>query len=213
MSIALNAGDTLPMVLERIDRRGFERCPAQLAQVSERHDYSLRESLKNRLIATPRRGGADIEARMSMLRPMHSYTIVAGRREIDVLRVGAHGGNAAQHAHHELVFVEGKRECGRADYFPNTGFVFGNKEPCLKLTILSLDGHEYIQYTADSHESWWKSRRYTVTVDARRQPVATIVSAPSLLTSRRHLQLEAELPPALVGLLMAADHGFIFRSS
>ncbi|MCB1743888.1 MAG: hypothetical protein KDK91_26170 [Gammaproteobacteria bacterium] len=211
-SITINPGDRLPVMLERIDRARFERSTEAIAAVREDHDYELRLSLKNRLIASPRAGGEVIEARMSTLRPDHVYTIVTAKRTLDCYRKVTRDGRLHRNGHHELELRESGTDRGRVFTFGNRGCVFTNKEPCQRLTVLRLDGQEYIQYQADTGKSWLWANVYTVTLDSDGQPVAIIVSAPSWLLSVRRMRVLGTPSPTLIGLMMAADHGFIFRS-
>lgn len=213
MNTAIRAEDTVHSVLQRMNRRVFERTPAAVAAVRDTYDWDVRLLLSNRLRATSRRGGDCVEARIESFKRQQPYTIVAGERRIDCLEVKHHGAGMTLAAHYEFELREGSQARGSVHYLPNRDFVLTSRETCSSLYVIAFEGATYTMYKSDTRESWWKASPYAVTLDAQSTPVALTATAPSLLLPRWYLKDHGINSHALLGVLMACVHGLVFNRS
>lgn len=143
----------------------------------------------------------------------HVYQLVTEEREVGLHFEESHGVGIAHHRHRVYSLIDGDRRVGRIDYFPNNGFVFTNKEPCLCLSVIELEGRRWYQYRADTAESLWKSSAYSVFTDYGGELVAIATEGSGWFLPRRHLKLYQPHDHLDVALMMAAHHGLVFRQS
>ncbi len=214
--LEVREGMTLPEALDALDRSRLDR-PAEVVRgVLEEYDYRFKETLKNRLEVLPAAREPDpprLQAKMSLM-PGQVYQLVTEERELALHREEAFGVGAVRVDHRTFSLREGDRRVGRIDQFPNHGFVFTNKEPCLALSVVELDGRRWYHYRSALKESWWSEIPYAVTTDAGSgELVALTIEGAGWFLSTRHLKMFAECEPIHVPLLAALHHGLVFRNS
>ncbi len=210
MPESLSANSNLKTRLEPFSRLDYTRSKEDLWRVQEYYDFEFRESITNKLIAAPRRGGHDIIAKMSITAPRHVYAIQAQNRQVDVIFREASPGRLNISDHHIFDLFEGNREVGHIEHFPNNGFVLTRKEKCFGLTTLCFGGRTWTHFSAEHDVSWWQGMKYSVLYDDRLKKIALVADSPKFFNRKRYAKFDSSQDELMVGFFMALSHGLVF---
>ena len=203
---------TLSEILAQLDRSKIDRPEEVITRVVEAPDFELKDH-RIRLEAKRREGGG--RGRILAKMPWgaaHVYQLITEDRELGIHFENAFGRGIASCAHHLFRLKGEGRQTGTIHYFPNTSFIFTNKEPCTGLFLIEFEGEQLVFYRA-STPGFLRPKHYAVVTTASGELVAVIVEVNGWIWANRYLKLHRPCHDVFVALLMATFHGLVFRTS